>query len=121
MALEFKYDYVNLDQSDTLERLVERRLATLERQVKSRGDKPTRVNVKFVVDSRSPFGNLKGSHVVLNVKLQGIPKLLVSIKKDADLRKAVAKASDTLIKEVQRYSKKQLHMRQKPQRDQRQG
>lgn len=112
MSLEYKYDYVNLSQSDTLENLVEKRLSSLQKRVVSRGDRPTKVKVKFVVDARSPYGNLKDSHVVIDVKVPGIPKLLVAKKKDTDLRKAVVKAADTLLKEVRRYTEKQEHLRQ---------
>ena len=112
MALDYKFDYVNLTRSETLEDLVARRLSSLEKRVQIRdAKKKVSVNVKFVVDARSPFGNLKDSHVVIDVKVPGIPKLLVAKKKDVDLRKAVTNAADSLLKEVRRYTEKQEHLR----------
>lgn len=112
MSLTYKYDYVNLERSETLENLVSRRLSSLEKRVEIRDQsKKVLLKVKFVVDSRSPYGNLKDSHVVIEVKVPGIPKLLVAKKKDSDLRKAVTKAADTLLKEVRRYTEKQEHLR----------
>lgn len=112
MSLEFEYDYVNLGRSESLETLVEKKLNSLAKRVESRGDKETKVKVRFVVDARSSFGSLKDSHVVIDVKVPGIPKLLVAKKKDPDLRVAANKAIETLLKEVRRYTEKQEHLRQ---------
>ena len=112
MALNYKFDYVNLGRSETLENLVTRRLASLEKRVEMRdSSKKVTLKVKFVVDSRSAYGHLKDSHVVIEVKIPGIPKALIAKKKDADLRKAVTKAADTHLKEVRRYTEKQEHLR----------
>jgi|FLYM01.1.fsa_nt_gi ribosome-associated translation inhibitor RaiA len=112
MSLYYKYEYVDVDQSDTLENLVESRLASVEKRVLSRGDKETVVSVKFVVDARSPQGTVRDAHVVMNVKLAGVPKLIVAKKSDADLKKAVTAAADALLKEIRRYTEKQEHLRQ---------
>jgi ribosome-associated translation inhibitor RaiA len=112
MALDYDFDYVNLGRSETLENLVAKRLGPLEKRAGIRNGNEVKVKVRFVVDTRSAFGNLKDSHVVIDVKVPGIPKLLVAKKKDADLRKAVTKAADTLLKEVRRYTDKQEHLRQ---------
>ena len=112
MSLNYKFDYVNLGRSETLENLVSRRLGSLEKRVEMRDNsKKVTLKVKFVVDSRSAYGHLKDSHVVIEVKIPGIPKALIAKKKDADLRKAVTKAADTLLKEVRRYTEKQEHLR----------
>lgn len=112
MSLEYDYDYVNLAPSETLQNLVEKKFKNLAKRVDARTKEPVLVKVKFVVDARSPYGNLKDSHVVIDVKVPGIPKLLVAKKKDTDLRKAVNRCAETLLKEVGRYTEKQEHLRQ---------
>lgn len=112
MSVKYHYEYVNLDRSEELEALVEKKLSSLERRVESRGDRETQVQVRFVVDARSVEGTVLDSHVVIDVKVAGIQQLLVVKKEDQDIRTAANKAADTLIKEVRRATEKYEHLRQ---------
>lgn len=112
MSVKYHYEYVNLDRSEELETLVEKKLSSLERRVESRGDREVEVQVRFVVDARSAEGVVLDSHVVMDVKVPGIRHLLVVKKEDQDLRTAAHKAAETLIKEIRRATEKHEHLRQ---------
>lgn len=111
MSLEYRFDYVNLQPTATLENLTQKRLRSLEKRVGRRANGMVEVRVRFIVDTRSPYGDEEGSHVVMNVKVPGIRKRLVVTKRDSNLKIALNRSCDALLKEVTKYTKKAEHIR----------